>query len=237
VFNYRLKKALALDAVFQSLTVLAHTRTEEILLALNALLLIACAVILCRRLPTRAFGAVHRRLQTLDARQAQWEGNLRSELSQNRTESTAAARSVREELRFALKDTTDFAVMFLPVEGLYAEVLRRPGLCDVLQREFRVMVAGPTTLAALLNSLQMGFRTLAIEKRSSEVWRLLGTVKTEFGRFGEVLARTKKKLQEAGNTIDQAQVRSRVISRKLRNVQEDPQTDRAALEFDGEVGG
>jgi len=101
-------------------------------------------------------------------------------------------------------------------------VLRRPGLCDFLQREYRVVVAGPTTLAALLNSLQMGFRTLAVEKRSSEVWQLLGMVKTEFGKFGDVLARTKKKLQEASNTIDSAQVRTRVISRKLEKVQEIP---------------
>jgi DNA recombination protein RmuC len=117
-------------------------------------------------------------------------------------------------------DTTDFGIMFLPVEGLYAEVLRRPGLCDTLQREHRIVVTGPTTLAALLNSLQMGFRTLAIEKRSSEVWRLLGAVKTEFGKFGQVLAKTKKKLQEAGHTIDQAEIRSRAIVRKLKNVQE-----------------
>jgi len=123
--------------------------------------------------------------------------------------------------------TTDFGIMFLPVEGLYAEVLRRPGLCDNLQREYRIVVAGPTTLAALLNSLQMGFRTLAIEKRSSEVWELLGMVKTEFGKFGDVLAKTKKKLQEASNTIDQAEVRTRAIERKLRDVQEIPQADTA----------
>jgi DNA recombination protein RmuC len=125
--------------------------------------------------------------------------------------------------------TTDFGIMFLPVEGLYAEVLRRPGLCDNLQREHRIVVAGPTTLAALLNSLQMGFRTLAIEKRSSEVWELLGMVKTEFGKFGDVLAKTKKKLQEASNTIDQAEVRTRAIERKLRDVQEIPQADTAEL--------
>lgn len=118
--------------------------------------------------------------------------------------------------------TTDFGIMFLPVEGLYAEVLRRPGLCDFLQREHRIVVTGPTTLAALLNSLQMGFRTLAIEKRSSEVWELLGVVKTEFGKFGDVLARTKKKLQEASNTIDKAEVRTRVIERKLKKVEEVP---------------
>ena len=125
--------------------------------------------------------------------------------------------------------TTDFGIMFLPVEGLYAEVLRRPGLCDTLQREFRIVVTGPTTLAALLNSLQMGFRTLAIEKRSSEVWELLGAVKTEFGKFGDVLAKTKKKLQEASNTIDKAEVRTRAIERKLRKVQEVPQEDSAPL--------
>ena len=115
--------------------------------------------------------------------------------------------------------------MFLPVEGLYAEVLRQPGLCDVLQRDYRVVITGPTTLAALLNSLQMGFRTLVIEKRSSEVWELLGIAKTEFGKFGDVLAKTKKKLREASNTIDQAEVRTRAIERKLRDVQEIPLED------------
>ncbi len=119
-------------------------------------------------------------------------------------------------------NTTDFALMFLPVEGLYAEVLREPGLLEVLQREYRVVITGPTTLSALLNSLQMGFRTLAIEKRSSEVWEILGAVKTEFGKFGEILAHTKKKLDEAGNVIDKASVRSRAIERKLRDVQKLP---------------
>ncbi len=118
--------------------------------------------------------------------------------------------------------TTDFAIMFLPVEGLYAEVLRTPGLAEFLQREHRVTLAGPTTLAALLNSLQMGFRTLAIEKRSSEVWKILSGVKNEFGKFGTILDKTKKKLQEASNTIDDAAVRSRAIERKLRDVQELP---------------
>jgi DNA recombination protein RmuC len=132
-------------------------------------------------------------------------------------------------------NTTDFGIMFLPVEGLYAEVLRRPGLCDTLQREFRIVVTGPTTLAALLNSLQMGFRTLAIEKRSSEVWELLGAVKTEFGKFGDVLAKTKKKLQEASNTIDKAEVRTRAIERKLRKVQEVPQSDAVDLVEGGET--
>lgn len=121
--------------------------------------------------------------------------------------------------------TTDFAIMFLPVEGLYAEVLRTPGLAEYLQREHRVTLAGPTTLAALLNSLQMGFRTLAIEKRSSEVWKILSGVKTEFGKFGAVLEKTKKKLQEASNTIDDAAVRTRAIERKLRDVHELPASE------------
>lgn len=115
--------------------------------------------------------------------------------------------------------TTDFGVMFLPTEGLYAEVLRLPGLFDALQNEFKVMVAGPTTLAALLNSLQMGFRTLAIEKHSSEVWNLLGAVRVEFSKFGTILEKTRKKLQEAGHHIDQAVTRTHVVERKLRDVQ------------------
>ena len=115
--------------------------------------------------------------------------------------------------------TTDFALLYLPLEGLFAEVLRRPGLLDTLQREFRVTICGPTTLTALLNSLQMGFRTLAIEKRSSEVWMVLSSVKTEFGKFAEVLANTKRQLQSAANSIDQAEVRTRQIERKLRDVE------------------
>jgi DNA recombination protein RmuC len=138
----------------------------------------------------------------------------------------AEAKAIREKY-IDPPNTTDFGIMFLPVEGLYAEVLRRPGLCDSLQREYRIVVTGPTTLAALLNSLQMGFRTLAIEKRSSEVWELLGAVKTQFGKFGEVLAKTKKKLQEASNTIDKAETRTRVIQRKLSKVQELPPSDSA----------
>ena len=115
--------------------------------------------------------------------------------------------------------TTDFAVLYLPIEGLYAEVLRRPGLAEALQRDWRVTLAGPTTLAAMLNSLQMGFRTLAIEKRSSEVWMILGAVKTEFGKFGEALAHTKKKLDEASNSIGKAETRSRMLSRRLKEVE------------------
>jgi DNA recombination protein RmuC len=119
-------------------------------------------------------------------------------------------------------NTTDFAILFLPFESLYAEVLRTPGLFESLQREYKIIITGPTTLSALLNSFQMGFRTLAIEKRSSEVWQLLGAVKTEFGNFGGILEKTQKKLQEASNVIEQAGVRSRAIERKLRNVQELP---------------
>ena len=115
--------------------------------------------------------------------------------------------------------TTDFAILFLPTEGLYAEVLRRPGLFEMLQREYRIAVAGPTTLAAILNSFQLGFRTLAVEKRASEVWNLLGAVKTEFNTFGLILERTQKKLQEASNTIDKAASKSRTIERKLKDVQ------------------
>ncbi len=152
--------------------------------------------------------------------------------AQERADAEAAAaaaqaleRRVRDEARaiagkyIAPPHTTDFALLFLPTEGLYAEVLRRPGLMDALQREQRVVVVGPTTLAATLNSLRMGFRTLAIEQRSSEVWQVLGAVKTEFGKFGDVLAKTHKKLNEAANVIEQAGVRTRAIERKLRSVE------------------
>ena len=121
--------------------------------------------------------------------------------------------------------TTDFAIMFLPSEGLYAEVLRRPGLCDTLQREYRVVPAGPTTLWAQLNSLQMGFRTLAIGKRSSEVWKLLGAVKAEFGKFGDILDKVHKQLQTASNTIDTASRKTRTITRRLREVEQLPSAD------------
>lgn len=122
-------------------------------------------------------------------------------------------------------NTTEYGIMFLPFESLYAEVLRTPGLFETVQKEYKITITGPTTLSALLSSLQMGFRTLAIEKRSGEVWDLLGVVKTEFGKFGTVLEKTKKKLQEATNTIDQAGIRSRAIERQLRNVQELPSTE------------
>ncbi|MGB8053159.1 MAG: DNA recombination protein RmuC, partial [Azonexus sp.] len=126
----------------------------------------------------------------------------------------AEARSIRDKY-VAPPHTTDFALLYLPTEGLYAEALRRPGLADTLQREFRVSLTGPTTLAALLNSLQMGFRTLAIEQRSAEVWAVLGAVKTEFGKFGEALAHTRKKLDEASNSISKAETRTRQLSRRL----------------------
>ncbi|WP_027817322.1 DNA recombination protein RmuC [Paraburkholderia bannensis] len=130
----------------------------------------------------------------------------------------AEARTIAEKY-VAPPHTTDFALLFLPTEGLYAEILRRPGLTDLLQRDYRVTVSGPTTLTALLNSLQMGFRTLAIEKRSSEVWQVLGAVKTEFGKFGDVLARTKSQLETVTRSIEAAEVRTRAMNRKLRDVE------------------
>jgi len=128
------------------------------------------------------------------------------------------ARNIREKY-VAPPHTTDFAILFVPTEGLYAEALRRPGLVDAMQREHKVVLAGPTTLLATLTSLQMGFRTLALEKRSAEVWDVLGAVKTEFGKFGDVLAKTKKKLSEAANTIEDAERRTRVMSGKLKSVE------------------
>ena len=155
----------------------------------------------------------------------------------------AAARQLEQRMRLEAKtirtkyisppDTTDFALLFLPTEGLYAEVARRPGLTDDLQRTWRVVVAGPSTLAAILSSLQMGFRTLAVEKRSSEVWQLLGAVKTEFGKFGDVLAKTKEHIDRAGTTLGAAEVRTRAIERRLRNVESLPdKTSEQLLEDD-----
>ncbi|WP_374408254.1 DNA recombination protein RmuC [Hydrogenophaga sp.] len=145
----------------------------------------------------------------------------------------AAARGLEQRIRLEAKSmaekylepphTTDFAILFLPTEGLYAEVLRRPGLMEALQREHRVTLAGPTTLMAMLNSLQMGFRTLALERRSSEVWQVLGAVKTEFGKFGDVLAKVKNQTQTVLNTLDAAEVRSRAMGRALRTVEALPQ--------------
>jgi DNA recombination protein RmuC len=128
------------------------------------------------------------------------------------------AKTIREKY-VAPPHTTEFAILFVPTEGLYAEALRRPGLTESLQREYRVMLTGPTTLLATLNSLQMGFRTLALEKRSAEVWEVLGAVKTEFGKFGDVLAKTQKKLKEASDTIDAAQTRTNVMARRLKSVE------------------
>lgn len=125
--------------------------------------------------------------------------------------------------------TTDFAILFLPFESLYAEVLRTPGLFETIQKECKINIAGPTTLSAFLSSLQMGFRTLAIEKRSGEVWELLGAVKTEFGLFGNILEKTQKKLQEASNVMDSARQRTRVIERKLKDVEALPASDNTFL--------
>lgn len=138
------------------------------------------------------------------------------------------ARTIRDKY-VAPPHTTDFGILFVPTEGLYAEALRRPGLVEGLQREFKVMLVGPTTLLATLSSLQMGFRTLALEKRSAEVWEVLGAVKTEFGKFGDVLAKTKKKLAEASDTIDAAEVRTRAMQRRLKNVEALPETQAQAL--------
>lgn len=146
------------------------------------------------------------------------------------------ARTIAEKY-VAPPHTTDFALLFLPTEGLYAEILRRPGLTDVLQRDFRVTVAGPTTLTALLNSLQMGFRTLAIEQRSSEVWQVLGAVKTEFGKFGDVLARTKTQLETVTRSIEAAEVRTRAMNRKLRDVEALPGEEASNLLGDALPGG
>ncbi len=137
--------------------------------------------------------------------------------------------------------TTDFAILFLPTEGLYAEVLRRPGLMQALQRDHRITLAGPTTLLAMLSSLQMGFRTLALEKRSSEVWQVLGAVKTEFGKFGDVLAKVKSQTETVLKTLDGAEVRSRAMGRALKKVEALPETEVLALipmdkDFDSDPG-
>ncbi len=158
----------------------------------------------------------------------------------------ACSRQIEVRIRQCARDiavkyvappaTTDFAIMYLPTEGLYAEVLRRPGLMESVQREWRVTIAGPTTLAAILNSLQMGFRTLAIQQRSSEVWDLLGEVKTEFEKYAEVLAKLRKKLQEADQTVEAGLTRTRVIQRKLRDVEALPAPEDGAAEPAGESG-
>jgi DNA recombination protein RmuC len=151
----------------------------------------------------------------------------------------AAAKALEARIRLEAKSiaekyieppyTTDFAILFLPTEGLYAEVLRRPGLMEGLQREHRITLAGPTTLLAMLSSLQMGFRTLALEKRSSEVWQVLGAVKTEFGKFGDVLAKVKSQTETVLNTLQQAETRSNVMKRALRQVEALPETQAQTL--------
>jgi len=166
----------------------------------------------------------------------------RADIDAANTAATALERTIRDEAK-KIRDkyiepphTTDFALLFLPTEGLYAEVLRRPGLFDQLQRELRVTPVGPTTLLAVLNSLQMGFRTLAIEKRSSEVWQTLAAIKSEFGKFGASLDAVKKKLAEASNKIEETGIRSRAIERKLRGVETLPQDggeDQPLLGMDG----
>ncbi len=150
-----------------------------------------------------------------------------------------AMKDLENQLRKSAKDicakyinppnTTDFALMFLPTEGLYAEAIRRVGLVEQVQRDCRVVFAGPTTLAALLNSLQMGFRTLAIQKRSSEVWNLLAGVKTEFAKFGDALSKVKDKLDQAASDMDKVAVRSRAITKKLRDVEELPSNPQPLL--------
>jgi DNA recombination protein RmuC len=145
----------------------------------------------------------------------------------------AEARKIRDKY-VEPPHTTDFAILFIPTEGLYAEALSRPGLADGLQRDFRVMLAGPTNLMAFLNSLQLGFRTLAIEQRSTEVWRVLGAVKGEFGKFGELLAKTKEKLDSVGKTLDEAGRKSTTIVRKLRDVEALPPAE-AERVLTGEV--
>lgn len=143
------------------------------------------------------------------------------------------ARKIRDKYIEA-PYTTDFAILFIPTEGLYAESLARPGLADAVQRDYRVMLAGPSNLHAFLNSLQLGFRTLAIEKRSTEVWRVLGAVKAEFGKFGELLAKTKDRLDAVGKTLDEAGRKSATLARKLREVEALPEADAEQLLGGGE---
>ena len=156
-----------------------------------------------------------------------------------RSAAESAARAlevrVRQEAKaicesyLAPPHTTDFAILFLPVESLYAEVLRRPGVMDLLQREYRVTLAGPTTLLAMLNSLQMGFRTLALERQASEVWKVLGAVKTEFERYGDWVARIKEQVQKAADTVDKAETRTRQMRRALKVVEALPEDQAQAL--------
>ena len=163
-----------------------------------------------------------------------------------RADSTAVEESVKAlertvkkqaetiaKLYIEVPKTTDFAVMFLPTEGLYAEILRRPGLAEEMQTKYHIMIAGPTTITAFLNTLKMGFRTIAIDKRASEVWKLLGAVKSQYGEFETVLAKVKKKIDEAGNTIESAQKRNGIILKKLKTVEQiDTDESKNLLELD-----
>ena len=163
-------------------------------------------------------------LRLVDAQEAGDTEGMDQAIRQLETRIRNSARDICEKY-VRPPATTDFAIMFLPTEGLYAEVLRRTALVESIRRDYRVEIAGPTTLGALLSSLQMGFRTLAIQKRSSEVWTVLGAVKSEFEKFGGVLERVKKKLQEATNVVDTASVRTRAIERKLKDVEALPAHD------------
>lgn len=161
-------------------------------------------------------------LRLLDAAErADPEATERAAASLIRAVETAA-KDISEKY-IAPPRTTDFAILFLPTEGLYAEVLRQPGVAEEMQRKYRVVIAGPTTLAALLSSLRLGFQTLALEKRSHEVWEVLAAVKTEFGKFGEALGRVKKRLHEASEAIEKTEVRTRAMERRLRSVESLPE--------------
>ena len=162
------------------------------------------------------------------------------DLKEVETQSKNLERRIKDEAKkikekyIKLPKTTDFAVMYLPVEGLYAEVAKNLGLCEMLQREYKVLVCGPNTITALLNSLQMGFKTLAIEKRSSEIWKMLGVFKQEFNKFVELLAKTQKKLDEASNTIESATKKSRTIQRKLKTVADVEIQEEELIEFEAD---
>ncbi|MBN3582391.1 DNA recombination protein RmuC [Algoriphagus aestuarii] len=157
----------------------------------------------------------------------------KTEIDQARAELIKAVKKAASDIRnkyIQVPYTTDFAILFLPVESLYAEILREPGLSQQIQQEYKVLVTGPTTLSAILNSLQMGFRTLAIQKRSSEVWQVLGAIKTEFGKFGELIEKTQRKLGEANSELDKlVGARTRVIQRKLKDVEELSELDSRKL--------
>lgn len=165
------------------------------------------------------------------------DASERGEVAEIEACQKALIKRVKEEAKsisskyINVPDTTDFAIMYLSLEGLYAEVIKTEGLTEQLQRDYKVTVAGPTTLSALLSSLQLGFKTLAIQKRSSEVWALLGTIKQEFGNFSTLLDKTQKKLNEASNTIENAARKSRTIERKLRNVEVENKSETETITF------